>query len=67
MKALVLKTIETLEVMDVPMPKLQPGLVLVKVSVDSKTRAEVMQITNIFRAKIVDVQPKTLTIEFTGN
>jgi acetolactate synthase-1/3 small subunit len=42
-------------------------LVLVKVSVDSKTRAEVMQITDIFRAKIVDVQPKALTIEVTGN
>jgi len=42
-------------------------LVLVKVSVDSKTRAEVMQITDIFRAKIVDVQPNTLTIEVTGD
>ena len=42
-------------------------LVLVKVAVDSKTRAEVMQITDIFRAKIVDVQPKTLTIEASGN
>ena len=42
-------------------------LVLVKVAVDSKTRAEVMQITDIFRAKIVDVQPKALTIEITGN
>ena len=42
-------------------------LVLVKVSVDSKTRAEVMQITDIFRAKIVDVQPASLTIEITGN
>jgi acetolactate synthase-1/3 small subunit len=42
-------------------------LILVKVSVDSKARAEVMQITDIFRAKIVDVQPKTLTIEITGN
>jgi acetolactate synthase-1/3 small subunit len=42
-------------------------LVLVKVSVDSKTRAEVMQITDIFRAKIVDVQPTTLTIEVTGD
>ena len=41
-------------------------LVLVKVSVDSKTRSEVMQITDIFRAKIVDVQPKSLTIEVTG-
>lgn len=42
-------------------------LVLIKVGVDSKSRAEVMQITDIFRAKIVDVQPKTLTIEITGN
>jgi acetolactate synthase-1/3 small subunit len=41
-------------------------LVLVKVTVDSKSRAEVMQITDIFRAKIVDVQPKGLVIEITG-
>jgi acetolactate synthase-1/3 small subunit len=25
-----------------------------------------MQITDIFRAKIVDVQPKSLTVEITG-
>src|SRR5512142_426858 len=42
-------------------------LVLVKVTVDSKSRAEVMQVTDIFRAKIVDVQPKSLTIEVTGD
>jgi acetolactate synthase-1/3 small subunit len=42
-------------------------LVLIKVSVDSKSRAEVMQITDIFRAKIVDVQPKSVTIEATGS
>jgi acetolactate synthase I/III small subunit len=42
-------------------------LVLVKVTVNAKSRAEVMQITDIFRAKIVDVQPKSLTIEITGN
>jgi len=41
-------------------------LVLIKVSVDQKSRSEVMQITDIFRAKIVDVQSKTLTIEITG-
>jgi acetolactate synthase I/III small subunit len=41
-------------------------LVLVKVSVDAKSRAEVMQITDIFRAKIVDVQPRSLTAEITG-
>jgi acetolactate synthase-1/3 small subunit len=42
-------------------------LALIKVEVDSKSRAEVMQITDIFRAKIVDVQPKRLTIEITGS
>jgi acetolactate synthase-1/3 small subunit len=42
-------------------------LVLIKVTVDSTTRAEVMQITDIFRGKIVDVQPKSVTIEITGN
>jgi acetolactate synthase-1/3 small subunit len=42
-------------------------LVLIKVAVDSKTRAEVMQITDIFRAKIVDVQPQNVTIEITGD
>ncbi|WCJ60175.1 acetolactate synthase small subunit [Fontisphaera persica] len=41
-------------------------LALVKVKVDAKSRSEVMQITDIFRAKIVDVQPKSLTIEITG-
>ena len=42
-------------------------LVLVKVAVNSNARAEVMQITDIFRAKIVDVQPKSLAIEITGS
>jgi len=41
-------------------------LALVKVKVDARSRSEVMQITDIFRAKIVDVQPKSLTIEITG-
>ena len=42
-------------------------LVLVKVKADSKTRSEIMQICDIFRAKIVDVAHKALTIEITGN
>ena len=42
-------------------------LVLIKVGVDTKSRPEVMQICDIFRAKIVDVAHKTLTVELTGN
>jgi len=42
-------------------------LLLVKVGVDTKSRPEVMQICDIFRAKIVDVAHKALTVELTGN
>jgi acetolactate synthase I/III small subunit len=41
-------------------------LVLLKVGTDKETRSEVMQICDIFRGKIVDVQPKSLLIEITG-
>jgi acetolactate synthase-1/3 small subunit len=42
-------------------------LVLLKVSADAKSRPEIMQICDIFRAKIVDVQHKALTVELTGD
>jgi acetolactate synthase I/III small subunit len=35
--------------------------------VDSGTRADIMQICDIFRAKIIDVQLRNLSIEITGN
>ncbi|MDP3011192.1 MAG: acetolactate synthase small subunit [Candidatus Hydromicrobium sp.] len=42
-------------------------LVLIKVSADSKTRSEVLEIASVFRANIVDVAKKTIMIEITGN
>jgi acetolactate synthase-1/3 small subunit len=42
-------------------------LIMVRVKVDAKSRAEIMQICDIFRAKIIDVQPKNVAIEITGN
>jgi len=42
-------------------------LVMLRVSADSGSRSEVMQICSIFRAKIVDVQPRALAIEITGD
>ena len=62
------KLVDVLEVRDFSEGEyVDRELVLVKVGVDSKTRSEIMQIVGIFRAKIVDVQPKSLTIEITGN
>lgn len=42
-------------------------LVLIKVSADSKTRPEILEIVSIFRVNIVDVGKKTLVIEITGS
>jgi acetolactate synthase-1/3 small subunit len=42
-------------------------LILLKVKANSSTRPEVMQICDIFRAKIVDVQSASLAIEVTGD
>lgn len=41
-------------------------LVLIKVKADGKTRSEVMQIADIFRAQIVDVSEGTLTVQCAG-
>ena len=41
-------------------------LALIKVQSDSKARSEIMQIVDIFRGKIVDVAPRSITIEVTG-
>lgn len=47
-------------------PFVERELALVKVQSSPATRAEIMQITDIFRAKIIDVSHKSITIEVTG-
>jgi acetolactate synthase-1/3 small subunit len=42
-------------------------LILVKVKADSKTRSEIMQICDIFRAKIVNVAHASVIVEATGD
>lgn len=42
-------------------------LALIKVHCTKETRSEIMQITEIFRAQIVDMSPESLTVEVTGN
>ena len=62
------KLVEVIAVQDFGVDEyIDRELVMIKVKVDSKSRSEIMQMCDIFRAKIVDVQPKNLTIELTGN
>ena len=42
-------------------------LLLIKVKADPATRAQIMEIADIFRSKIVDVSPGALSIEATGS
>ena len=42
-------------------------MVLVKVAAKTETRAEILNIADIFRGKVVDVSPKSYTIEVTGD
>ncbi len=42
-------------------------LMLIKVKTTRSTRAEIMEITDIFRAHIVDVAPLSLVLEVTGD
>ena len=47
--------------------RIERELALVKVSSTAENRAEILSIVDIFRAKVVDVSPRTYTIEITGD
>ena len=62
------KLIDIITVMDYQdTPHLERDLVLVKVTADKSTRSEMIQICDIFRAKIVDVAVDSIIIEMTGD
>lgn len=62
------KLIDVIKVIDlVSCDSVERELALIKVVADATTRSEIIQITDVFRAKIIDVASKTLTIEITGS
>jgi len=62
------KLIDVIKVIDyTDVPVVERELALIKVDAEHKNRAEIMQIVNIFRAKIIDISEKSFTIEVTGN
>ena len=42
-------------------------LAMVKVATSPVTRSEIMQLVNVFRARVVDVAPDSLIVEITGS
>ena len=47
--------------------RVEREMVLVKVDAQVDNRAELLRISDIFRAKVVDISPKTYTLEITGD
>lgn len=61
------KLIDVIKVTDLTCEdSIERELALIKVKVTPSNRSEIIQIVDTFRAKVVDVNPRTLTVEITG-
>lgn len=61
------KLVNVLEVQDVSnLPSVTRDLALIKVRAGHDRRAEVLQVAEVFRARVVDVSPEALIFEITG-
>lgn len=62
------KLIDTIKIIDfTDQEYVERELAMIKVTAEEETRAEVMRIVDIFRAKMVDVTPRSYTVEITGS
>ncbi|NMB24838.1 MAG: acetolactate synthase small subunit [Firmicutes bacterium] len=62
------KLIDVLKIQDITgEARVERELALIKVQADSSNRGDILQIVDIFRAKIVDVAEKSLVTEITGD
>lgn len=48
-------------------PKVSRDLAMIKVAADAQNRTQIMQIVDVFRARIVDVTNTSMIIEITGD
>lgn len=61
------KLIDVIKVIDYSeIPILERELAMMKVNAEPSRRAEIMQVVDIFRAKIIDISETSFTIEVTG-
>jgi acetolactate synthase-1/3 small subunit len=61
------KLVNVLKIRDLePEEMVARELALFKLSADQETRAQIMQVAEIFRGKVVDVDKRSVTVEITG-
>ncbi|MEA5510491.1 acetolactate synthase small subunit [Crocosphaera sp. UHCC 0190] len=62
------KLINVLKVNDITQtPCVERELMLIKVNANASNRAEVLELVQVFRAKIVDMSEETVTVEVVGD
>ncbi len=62
------RLIDVIKVIDITDQKfVDRELALIKVNANKETRPEIIQISEVFRANVVDISPGTLTLEVTGD
>ena len=62
------KLVEVLKIVELdPAQSVNRELLLVKVKADSTTRGQVLEIVQLFKAKVVDVSTDAVTIQVVGN
>jgi acetolactate synthase-1/3 small subunit len=61
------KLVEVIKISNLTQNSVGRELALVKVATNSENRGEIVEITNIFRGRIVDVARDSLIIEITGD
>lgn len=50
-----------------PSESVERELAIIKVAARKEDRSEIMQIVSVFRAKIIDVSPRSMIVEVTGS
>lgn len=62
------KLVNVIQVFDLSdVPSVSRDLVLIKVQAAPEMRAQILQLVDVFRARIVDVAPSSFIIEITGD
>ena len=62
------KLVNTIKIIDLsPEKSILRELILIKLKADLNSRTSIIEIANIFNAKIVDVSQTSITLELTGS
>jgi acetolactate synthase-1/3 small subunit len=67
MEANLYKLVNVLRVQDITyVPSVMRDMALIKVRAPAPVRPQVLQVVDVFRARVIDVDPEALVVEITG-